>query len=429
MVVPCNKLVAVYLTLCLSLVLINSCMVYFQKWKEDKHLNFLSFGTRRSSTVSNYGNTPIIMRRSISSNGELAPCAVQSGAAQSNFGSLRGAPSGLAEQEAKYGSQFGSLRGLPSSKRLSKFDECEELEAGTRENRAGDGDRYSDTRSTDSWDTASLNVGVKSSGKGRKNSRLNNKKGIDDDRDNWRERNNFEANLPHAKNLEKVKQEPMNRSSESLVSGKKKTWWWFRRKKSLKDPTKEEPDVVNGQFMDQLSADDKALSDINLKKHHVDENLSSQEDIQRNRILLKGYSQHTVAGLNLSNRSSGGNPSVTSRASLAGSDIIISDSSKSFMQYDLPLSREGINKPGSNTTMADKVREGKSYEEQFETSLGSGSLDILSSQSSDNIFSEDAAKNNALEPFIRQRRCSGASNASSNKEKREAINFNVEESN
>lgn len=48
-----------------------------QYQEENNPKNYLSFGTRRSSSVSQYGNTPIVVRRSRSSNGELSTVVEQ----------------------------------------------------------------------------------------------------------------------------------------------------------------------------------------------------------------------------------------------------------------------------------------------------------------------------------------------------------------
>lgn len=56
---------------------------FMQEDLEDGTLrNYLTFGTRRSSSVSQYGNTPIVIRRSRSSNGELTTVVEQVSALQ-----------------------------------------------------------------------------------------------------------------------------------------------------------------------------------------------------------------------------------------------------------------------------------------------------------------------------------------------------------
>ncbi|ROT68149.1 hypothetical protein C7M84_013730 [Penaeus vannamei] len=54
----------------------DTALVLFKEGHDDPK-SFLTFGTRRSSTVSQYGNTPLIVRRSQSSNGELSKVAEQ----------------------------------------------------------------------------------------------------------------------------------------------------------------------------------------------------------------------------------------------------------------------------------------------------------------------------------------------------------------
>ncbi|XP_047500306.1 myb-like protein V [Penaeus chinensis] len=54
----------------------DTALVLFKEGHDDPK-SFLSFGTRRSSSVSQYGNTPLIVRRSQSSNGELSMVAEQ----------------------------------------------------------------------------------------------------------------------------------------------------------------------------------------------------------------------------------------------------------------------------------------------------------------------------------------------------------------
>nr|XP_053636610.1 uncharacterized protein LOC128691733 [Cherax quadricarinatus] len=56
----------------------DTALLLFKQSQEDNNpRNYLSFGTRRSSAVSQYGNTPIIVRRSRSSNGELSTVGEQ----------------------------------------------------------------------------------------------------------------------------------------------------------------------------------------------------------------------------------------------------------------------------------------------------------------------------------------------------------------
>lgn len=56
---------------------------FLQEDLEDGTLrNYLTFGTRRSSSVSQYGNTPVVIRRSRSSNGELTTVVEQVSALQ-----------------------------------------------------------------------------------------------------------------------------------------------------------------------------------------------------------------------------------------------------------------------------------------------------------------------------------------------------------
>ncbi|XP_063594766.1 muscle M-line assembly protein unc-89-like [Penaeus indicus] len=54
----------------------DTALVLFKEGHDDPK-SFLTFGTRRSSSVSQYGNTPLIVRRSQSSNGELSMVAEQ----------------------------------------------------------------------------------------------------------------------------------------------------------------------------------------------------------------------------------------------------------------------------------------------------------------------------------------------------------------
>nr|XP_045606208.1 midasin-like [Procambarus clarkii] len=55
----------------------TALILFKQSHEEENPKNYLSFGTRRSSAVSQYGNTPIIVRRSRSSNGELSTVVEQ----------------------------------------------------------------------------------------------------------------------------------------------------------------------------------------------------------------------------------------------------------------------------------------------------------------------------------------------------------------
>ncbi|XP_071512530.1 uncharacterized protein [Panulirus ornatus] len=56
----------------------DTALILFRQYQEENNpKNYLSFGTRRSSSVSQYGNTPIVVRRSRSSNGELSTVVEQ----------------------------------------------------------------------------------------------------------------------------------------------------------------------------------------------------------------------------------------------------------------------------------------------------------------------------------------------------------------
>ena len=344
-----------------------------QSWRDHRSArgSYLSFGTRRSSSVSNYGNTPIVMRRSISSNGELGPHVMQAGAPNKaqQYGSLRGVPSQLADQDSKH-NQFGSLRGLPTDKRLSKFDEEEELEGKSDKPRIVN--HTPDNKTIDEWDTASLDVGAATAMHKRykpestcnhNTDRVPNEK--------WKTQTSGES--PELKfNGDKnthLQAGNAGKSTESLTGVKKKKRWWFRRKEnSSKDSASQEdqPPVKDIVVESSVALTDRASSDINLKIPVSEDSRSLHEEkLKSHQILLKGYSQKTLAGMNLSNnRLSGTSQSVTSRTSLTGSDILISDSSKSFMQYDLPRTSSKSSNSGS---IADKVREGKrgSGEQQY----------------------------------------------------------------
>ncbi|XP_018028130.1 uncharacterized protein LOC108683334 [Hyalella azteca] len=361
----------------------------YELYKQLKYLefrpNFLSFGSRRSSTISNYGNTPIVMRRSVSSNGEL------SGVQAYHFGSLRGVPASMTEQEGKYGTQFGSLRGLPTTKRLSRFDEVEEETAllGQRvtdshdELKTGELSGLLDNKSERSWDAASVDNGMSSiHGKKAHKSKLFRKhkdqSGIY--KDKWRESSEaLKGDLSTKSSPLHEVHHDIQKSSESLTSVKRKKLWWFRRKKSkMPYPLEEHAiDLAKGNgaklphVEERTSMNEKAVSDNNLKIQPTEDIRSVHEELRKSQILLKGYSQRNVAGLNLSKRLSGANQSVTSRSSLTGSDLMMSDSSKSFMQYDLPRTKEHHRvSPIGKNSVSDMIREGQSYEEQFETSLG-----------------------------------------------------------
>ncbi|KAK7070388.1 hypothetical protein SK128_009280 [Halocaridina rubra] len=57
----------------------DTALILFKEQQNNDYDNksYLSFGTRRSSTVSDYGNTPIIVRKSVSANGELSKVGEQ----------------------------------------------------------------------------------------------------------------------------------------------------------------------------------------------------------------------------------------------------------------------------------------------------------------------------------------------------------------
>lgn len=61
----------------------DTALILFKEDLDDGTLrNYLTFGTRRSSSVSQYGNTPVVIRRSRSSNGELTTVVEQVSALQ-----------------------------------------------------------------------------------------------------------------------------------------------------------------------------------------------------------------------------------------------------------------------------------------------------------------------------------------------------------
>ncbi|XP_045120094.1 uncharacterized protein LOC123509682 [Portunus trituberculatus] len=61
----------------------DTALILFKEDLDDGSLrNYLTFGTRRSSSVSQYGNTPVVIRRSRSSNGELTTVVEQVSALQ-----------------------------------------------------------------------------------------------------------------------------------------------------------------------------------------------------------------------------------------------------------------------------------------------------------------------------------------------------------
>lgn len=61
----------------------DTALILFKENLDDGTLrNYLTFGTRRSSSVSQYGNTPVVIRRSRSSNGELTTVVEQVSALQ-----------------------------------------------------------------------------------------------------------------------------------------------------------------------------------------------------------------------------------------------------------------------------------------------------------------------------------------------------------
>lgn len=73
----------ILLNVYLGVVCNQTNYAYVQEDQENGTLrNYLTFGTRRSSSVSQYGNTPIVIRRSRSSNGELATVVEQVGTLQ-----------------------------------------------------------------------------------------------------------------------------------------------------------------------------------------------------------------------------------------------------------------------------------------------------------------------------------------------------------
>ena len=312
------------------------------------------------------------MRRSISSNGGLAPSGVQAG------GSLRGIPSEW-DQKGKYRKEFGSLRGLPSpDKKLSNLDEGEEVEHA----RPSVLPRNEfDHESENSWDTASLNVpqNVNSnSSPGTRSKKLN-------------------------KDVQNIKVEGVNKSTESLTSvgKKKKAWWLFRRNKAEKDAT---PSGLDGDgavtFNGALS--EKASSNIDISSQPIPENsMKIEEESNRSQILLKGYSQRNIPGVSLSGRLSSTNPSVTSRASLGGSDILVSDKHNSPRHLntftDSSEKRDQL-KDQSYEALLEKdlcqnnlksLNDGEDHEEKHPTP-SSVSIDISTRAYEDSLLSPDS---------------------------------------
>ena len=330
--------------------------------------SFLSLGSRRSSTVSNYGNTPIVMRRSCSSSGGLEPTALQG----TRYASLRGAPPMETTAE-----QFGSLRGLhvlhkrPALANLEEKEEHEWVIIG-QQRIPSLSDRPRDNVEP-AWNSTSDDTSVNSLSKKPENIKraglFRRSSNESHNKDKWRDQNSSSEVKGQIVNETKLSE--IRKSSESLLSvKKKKKWFWQKSSKdystNLESPAEEVP------FECAASASalvEKAASVVSLRSvGAADDSCSLHEELRRSQIPLKGYSQRTLAGMNLSNRLSGTNQSVTSRTSLTGSELHISDSSKSFMQYDLPRSKETSSKC-SNSNIADKIREGYTYEERLNTSL------------------------------------------------------------
>ena len=355
------------------------------------------------------------MRRSLSSNGDLAPYGVQS----VQYGSLRGVPGALTDLEGTNADLFGSTRGLHNVNKRPALANLDEKEERDWEVVPHPTDRLTDAGNI-AWDSASVNDMSQSSEK-KENLKRGGffRRSIRDEpqnKDKWRDNvgkiDTTEEQKHSPKLFEEIKLQEVRKSSESLLSTKKKKRWFKWRKSSksstvpitphLESPTES---CESSQFPDRMMLGDKAASDVNLKMTGPpDDSRSLHEDLRRSQIPLKGYSQRTLAGMNLSNRlSSGTSQSVTSRSSLTGSDVLISDSSKSFMQYDLPRGKEQSSKC-SNSSMADRIREGMTYEERVESSPGIASSGAISCQSAESLLEDYVRSGKRTVPTASQRK-------------------------
>ncbi|XP_068245928.1 uncharacterized protein [Palaemon carinicauda] len=105
----------------------DTSLVLFKEQLSQQHgdnRSFLSFGTRRSSTVSEYGNTPIIVRKSRSANGELSKVGEQ-------WPSLRGKAS-LSNYTLHEGKELGDDEGEEEEEEETETEE--EVELRTKSN-------------------------------------------------------------------------------------------------------------------------------------------------------------------------------------------------------------------------------------------------------------------------------------------------------